>query len=72
MQVSKATSGTRRLFAWLNMNYNNGVNTEVKEKNEPKQRELNKIGKLDDFWDSLWYVFSIKIKFSQHFSKNEL
>ena len=28
------------------MNYNNGLNTEVKEKNEPKQRELNKIGKL--------------------------
>ena len=46
------------------MNYNNGVNTEVKGKNEPKQRELNKIGKLDDFWDSLWYIFSIKIKFS--------
>ena len=36
MQVSKATSSIRRLFALLDIHYNNILNTEVQKQNEPK------------------------------------
>ena len=36
MQVSKATSSVTRLFASLDIHYNNILNTEVQKQNEPK------------------------------------
>ena len=35
MQVLKATSGIRRLFASLDINNNNVLNTEVQKQTEP-------------------------------------
>ena len=43
MQVSKASSSIRRLFASLDIHYNNIVNTKVEKQNEPDKETSNKI-----------------------------
>ena len=40
MQVSKATSSIRRLFASLDIHYNNSQNTEVQKQNETQIKKL--------------------------------
>ena len=65
MQVSKATSCIMRLFASLDIHYNNSPNTKVQKQNETKFKKLQtKVVGLNDFRDSLQYIFSIDIKLS--------
>ena len=65
MQVSKATSCIMRLFASLDIHYNNSPNTKVQKQNETKIKKLQtKVVGLNDFRDSLQCIFSIDIKLS--------
>ena len=57
MQISKATSSIRRLFASLDIYHNNRVNTEVQKENESKIKKLPygraSTKNFPDFWQTL-------------------
>ena len=64
MQVPKVNSSVRRLFASLDINYNNSLNTELHKHNETKIKKL-KITIIDPM------IFEIHC-FSQIVSKSKL
>ena len=65
MQVSKATSGIRRLLAWLDIHYNNTLNTEVQKQNETEIKKLQtKVVDLMIYGIHCYTFFLIDIKFS--------
>ena len=62
MQVSKASSSIRRLFASLDIHYNNILNTEVEKQMNLNKENSNKSCQLNNFRDSLEHFFSVNIK----------